>query len=418
MTQQSLPQQHTSSAAFMRTAWLMVALLFPVALLNYLDRQMLAAMKFSMMADIPSIDSDSKWGTLLASFKWVYAFLSPLGGYLSDRFSRRRMVALSLFVWSAITWLTGHADTYGELLWARALMGVSEACYIPAALALIADFHLGPTRSRAVGMHQMAIYIGIMIGGFSGYVAENPSYGWRFAFNAAGIVGMIYSVPLLFLLKNPPRVESAGNAGPSLLVAFRELFTNGSFLLMMGFFMLPGLAGWMVKDWMPSILKTQFDIGQGKAGVSAALFVNIGALCSAVLGGWLADRWMRKSIRGRIYVGALGVGLLVPALFGVGNSTSLQMAIGFLILFGLGWGLHDCNNMPILCQIARPELRATGYGILNFVGICCGGFADQLFGVMLDHDIPLNVAFGFFAGVCVVAAILALLIKPKEMADT
>jgi hypothetical protein len=134
----------TASAAALRSAWIVLALLWPVALLNYLDRQMMAAMKFSIMADIPSIGLEENWGNLLAMFKWVYAGLSPLGGYIADRFSRRWVIGGSLFVWSAVTWATGHAHTYDQLLTARALMGISEACYIPAALALIADFHFGP----------------------------------------------------------------------------------------------------------------------------------------------------------------------------------------------------------------------------------------------------------------------------------
>src|SRR2546426_10286961 len=154
-----------------RAAWLVVALLWPVALLNYLDRQMLASMKFSVMADIPSIGSEANWGKILGQFKWVYAFLSPVGGYIADRFSRRFTICGSLFVWSGVTWATGHVTTYDGLLMARSLMGISEAFYIPAALALIADYHTGHTRSRAVGLHQMAIYVGVIVGGFSGYVA-------------------------------------------------------------------------------------------------------------------------------------------------------------------------------------------------------------------------------------------------------
>ena len=185
-------------------AWLVVLLLVPVALLNYMDRQMLAAMKFSVMADIPSIGQEANWGKILALFKWTYAFLSPIGGYLADRFSKRWVIAGSLFAWSFITWTTGHVTTFEQLLWTRAIMGISEAFYIPAALALIADFHTGPTRSRAVGLHQMGIYCGVIIGGFSGYAADHPDLGWRWAFDLCGIIGLVYAVPLFFLLKNPP----------------------------------------------------------------------------------------------------------------------------------------------------------------------------------------------------------------------
>src|ERR1043166_6085603 len=184
-------------------AWTVVALLWPVALLNYMDRQMMASMKFSVMHDISSIGSEAHWGVLLAAFKWVYAILSPFGGYVADRFSRRSVIISSLFVWSAVTWMTGQVHTFNELLATRALMGISEAFYIPGALALIAEFHTGATRSQAVGFHQTAIHIGIMVGGFSGYVADDPNLGWRAAFSACGLAGVIYSIPLLLFLRNP-----------------------------------------------------------------------------------------------------------------------------------------------------------------------------------------------------------------------
>src|SRR5437868_6811999 len=325
-------------------AWTVVALLWPVALLNYLDRQMLAAMKFSVMNDIPSIGTEAHWGLLPAAFKWVYAALSPFGGYIADRFSRRAVIVGSLFVWSAVTWLTGHVHTFDQIVGTRALMGVSEAFYIPAALALIADFHTGSTRSRAVGIHQTAIHIGMMAGGFSGYVADDANLGWRMAFSACGFAGIIYAIPLLFLLRDPVQpvdIEKERAASP--LVAVRELISNRSFLLLVLYFTLPAMAGWVVKDWMAPILKQKFGIGQGKAGVSATLYVNIATVFGGLAGGWLADRWMRSSVRGRIFVSAMGMIFLIPALLGVGMAESLGVAVAFLVLFGVGWGFFDTN---------------------------------------------------------------------------
>jgi len=404
-----------------RHAWLVVALLVPVALLNYLDRQMLASMKFSVMRDIPDIGLEANWGTILALFKWVYALLSPIGGYLADRYSRRHVIAGSLLVWSLVTWTTGHVSTYEELLATRALMGISEAFYIPAALALIADFHRGETRSRAVGLHQMGIYVGVIVGGFGGYVADHPGLGWRWAFDVCGIVGIAYAVPLFLLLRNPERPAEAHDSarasatGPGR--ALRELLGNGSFILLVLYFTLPALAGWVVRDWMPAILKAEFGIGQGLAGVSATLYWQVAAIVGAVAGGWLADRWMRKSSRGRIFTSAIGMSLIVPAMFGVGyapETGQLWVAVAFLIMFGLGWGFFDSNNMPILCQIVRPSLRATGYGIMNLVSISCGGFADWGFGLLRDRQVPLFGIFGIFASAAVLSAILVLLIRPRD----
>jgi MFS family permease len=398
-------------------AWFVVALLVPVALLNYLDRQMLASMKFSIMHDIPGIGSEANWGKILACFKWTYAFLSPVGGYLADRFSRRHVIAGSLFVWSAVTWATAHAETFPQLLVTRAVMGVSEAFYIPAALALIADYHLGPTRSRAVGAHQMGIYAGVILGGFSGYVADHPELGWRWMFELCGLAGILYALPLFFLVRNAPLAPSPAAAPrTSPLSSLRELLGNFSFILLVLYFTLPAMAGWIVRDWMPAILKAEFGIGQGKAGVSASLFWMLAAIAAALFGGWLADRWSRRTPRGRIYTSAIGVFLIAAAMMGVGwspRSGMLAAAILFLILFGVGWGFFDTNNMPILCQIARPQVRATGYGLMNLVSISCGGLADWGFGLLRDHRIPLLAIFGIFSAVAALSVVLVLLIRPR-----
>ncbi len=397
-------------------AWLLVALLVPVALLNYLDRQMLAAMKFSLMADIPNIGSEAKWGTILALFKWTYAFVSPVGGYLADRFSRRHVIASSLLVWSAVTWATGQVNSYEQLLLTRAVMGVSEALYIPAALALIADYHLGATRSRAIGMHQIGIYTGVIIGGFSGYAADYPGFGWRGMFELCGFIGVLYAVPLFLLVRNAPRNNEPSTPKKSSPgSALRELLGNRSFILMLFYFTLPAMAGWIVRDWMPAILKTEFGIGQGKAGVSATLYWMVAAIVAALVGGWLADRWMQHTERGRIYTSASGILLIVIAMLGVGYSPQtglLGVAITFLIIFGVGWGLFDSNNMPILCQIVPQNLRATGYGLMNMVSISCGGLADLGFGILRDLHTPLIAIFGVFASVALVSIALVLLVRP------
>jgi len=127
---------------------------------------------------------------------------------------------------------------------------------------------------------------------------------------------------------------------------------------------------------------------------------------------------MQQTDRGRIYVSAIGMVLFLPSLFGVGNAQTLTMAVAFLIVFGIGWGFFDCNNMPILCQIVRPEQRATAYGIMNMVSISCGGFADWGFGALRDRNVPLNVIFGVFAGFALLSVFIVLLIRPRRFADS
>ena len=186
------------NSALAGRAWLTVALLWVIALVNYLDRLMITTMRDPIKADITM--TDAQFGLLTSVFLWVYGVFSPLGGFLADRFSRTRVIIASLLIWSAVTWLTGHMHSVEGLLTARALMGLSEACYVPAALALIADYHPGPTRSLATGLHMSGIYAGAALGGVGGYIAEH--FGWRAGFNLFGAFGVGYAVVTLFLLRD------------------------------------------------------------------------------------------------------------------------------------------------------------------------------------------------------------------------
>ncbi len=398
-----------------RTAWIAVALLMPVALLNYLDRQLIATMQKSIMAGVSGFeggDRMEKWGHMLAWFKWTYALASPLAGLVADRLSRRWIICASLFIWSADTWATSLVSTYDQLVVTRAVMGLSEAFYIPAALALIADHHAGATRSRAVGLHQVGIYAGVMLGSLGGFAADDPDIGWAASFAFLGGLGVLYAAPLFLLLREARHETEREKAPPSRSV--RELLGDRNFLLLLAYFTLPAMAGWVVRDWMPSVLQKELKLTQGLAGFSAVIWWQGAAVLSAVAGGWLADRRMRSSERGRIQVSALGMMLIIPAMLGVGlvlDRGSLPLAIAFLMLFGLGWGLFDSNNMPILAQISRPGLRATGYGLMNLVSISCGGLADVGFGWLRDREVPLELVFGGFAGIACLSAWLVLSIR-------
>ena len=416
----SSPAQKLSSYA-----WVVVALLWPVAMLNYLDRQMVSSIRASIRADIPSIANDQDFGTLMAVFMWVYAFLSPVGGFIADKFNRRWTVIGSLFVWSAVTWATGHAQTYSQMLTFRALMGISEAFYIPAALALIADFHTGGTRAKAIGIHQSGIYVGLALGGVGGYIAQTSS--WRNCFTWFGIAGVVYAVVLLFALRDvsrvaspsPPAGERVGVRGQSenesvtFAKTFRALWSQPAFWILVIYFTLPAIAGWVTKNWLPTYLADTFNLKQGPAGLSATGYIQIASFIGVLLGGVVADWWMRRTNRGRIYTSALGVLLLVPALLLLGYAWALPVAIAAMILFGLGWGFFDCNNMPILCQIARPEHRATGYGFMNLVSISVGAGATVALGWMRDHGIKFSIAFAVSAAVALVSVGLILLVKPR-----
>ena len=397
-------------------AWLVVALLWPVACLNYLDRLMITTMRDSLKADIAM--TDAQFGLLTSVFLWVYALLSPSAGYLADRFSRSRVIIGSVFVWSAVTWLTGHAQNFNQLLVARALMGVSEACYIPAALALITDYHRGPTRSLATGLHISGLYAGAALGGLGGVLAEN--FKWQSAFNLFGAIGVGYSVLLIFALReNRP----TGEAGPvtdapaekvHLGSAFGYLFREGSFWALLAYFCLLSIANWAIYGWLPTYMGQQFKLGQGAAGMSATAYIQVASFVGVLVGGAWADRWCRSNLRGRVFVPLIGFCAAAPALYLSASTSALVLAVAGLIVFGLARGFADSNNMPILCQIAPARYRATGYGVLNFFACVLGGAMTYVAGALKDANVGLEKVFQFCAAGLVVAALLLLLVKPKK----
>ncbi len=400
-------------------AWLIVGLLWVVGCFNYLDRVMITTMRGSIVEAIPM--TDAQFGLLTSIFLWVYGLLSPFAGFLADRFNRSRVIIGSLFAWSAITWLTAHATTFYELLATRALMGISEACYIPAALALIADYHRGTTRSLATGVHMSGIMVGSGLGGLGGWIAER--HGWNHAFLIFGLGGIGYSVVLALLLRDVPREngESAPTAAalPNVRLgeALTSLFGRRSFIIALAYWGLLGLAGWAVVGWMPTYLNEQFHLSQGTAGLSATGYIQGASLVGVLLGGWWADRWSRTNERGRVLVPMIGLLIAVPGIFIASSVSVLPVALAGLVIFGVTKAFSDPNMMPILCSITDPRFRATGYGVLNFCSCLIGGLSIYAGGALRDAHVNVSRMFQFAALTIVVCAALLYFVKPQAQAD-
>lgn len=402
-------------------AWLTVGLLWVVALLNYLDRLMITTMRDPLKADIAM--TDAQFGLLTSVFLWVYGLFSPLGGYLADRFSRRSVIIGSLIIWSAVTWLTGHMHTFESLLAARALMGLSEACYIPAALALIADHHPGSTRSLATGLHMSGIYVGAALGGVGGYIAE--AYGWRAGFHLFGAIGVGYAVIIIFLLRDaaapaaPATGASVTGSRVNVSAALTALFRQPAFLLLLVVNALVGIANWGVYGWLPTYLKDHFTLGLGAAGMTATGYIQVASFAGVLIGGIWADRWSRTQPRARALVPAIGYCLVAPCLSLAVSTPLLPLAIAGLVVFGLGRGFFDANHMPVLRRIADPRYSATGYGFLNLIGCVTGGLLVYAGGWLKDRQIPLDIVFkisalGLLATGLLLFAISRLRASPDE----
>lgn len=397
--------------------WVVVALLGGVALLNYMDRQMLSTMKDSMQMDITDLQSATNFGRLMAVFLWIYGLMSPISGIIADNLSRKKLIVGSLLVWSSVTYLMGLATTYDQVFWLRALMGVSEALYLPAGLALIADYHTGGSRSLAVGIHMTGLYLGQAIGGFGATLAA--TYSWHTTFHWFGIIGIVYAFVLSVFLKDSKRkvaetnVETPQKPKTNVLVSLKSLFTNIAFWVILLYFAIPSLPGWATKNWLPTLFAENLHLPMSQAGPMATITIAVSSFIGVLLGGILSDKWVRKNIRGRIYIGAIGLSLTIPSLLLLGFGNSIVEVVCAGVLFGIGFGMFDANNMPILCQFVGPNQRATAYGVMNMVGVFAGAMITSVLGAWSDNG-NLGMGFALLAAVVAVAIAVQLYsLRPK-----
>lgn len=399
--------------------WIVVGLLWGVALLNYMDRQMLSTMKDAMQVDIVELQSATNFGYLMAIFLWIYALMSPVSGVIADRMSRKWLIVGSLFVWSSVTYLMGIAETFNQIVFLRALMGVSEALYIPAGLSLIADYHTGKSRSLAVGIHMTGLYTGQAIGGFGATVAD--AFSWHTTFHWFGIIGIAYAVILMLFLHdkkteilpteklqaNPQREKE------SVFTSLKSLLTNVAFWVILLYFAAPSLPGWATKNWLPTLFAENLDLPMSQAGPISTITIAVSSFIGVLIGGPLSDKWVQKNLRGRVYTRAIGLGLTIPSLLLLGFGHNLVAVVGAGLLFGIGYGIFDTNNMPILCQFVSHKQRATAYGVMNMIGVSAGAFITHLLGRWGDSG---NLGAGFAMLAIVVAIALGVqlyFLRPK-----
>lgn len=398
-------------------AWVVVALLWIVGMLNYMDRQMLSTMRESIMVDVTQLESAANFGRLMAVFLWVYGIMSPFSGIVGDRVSRKWVIIVALFVWSFVTFMMGYATTFGQLYALRGIMGVSEALYMPAALSLIADYHRERTRSLAIGINMTGIYFGQAVGGFGATLAL--MWGWHSTFHTLGILGMIYSAILILMLHDSPKhievVETEEKKKVPVFKGLAMLMANVSFWIILFYFCVPSVPGWAAKNWLPSLFSTSLGIGMETAGPIATISIAVSSFAGVLIGGFISDRWVMRNVKGRIYTVSIGLLMMVPALLCIGYGTSLIAVVLGAVLFGLGFGFFDANNMPILCQFVSSRNRATAYGMMNMCSVFAGAAVTDLLGKSMDTG-NLGRDFALLSVLVAFTVILILVcLRPKTV---
>lgn len=386
--------------------WIVVGLLWIVALLNYMDRQMLSTMRDAMQIDISELESAVNFGRLMAIFLWIYGLVSPFAGAIADRVSRKWLIIASLGVWSAVTTLMSFCTNYNEIFWLRALMGVSEALYIPAALSLIADYHTGKSRSFAIGIHMTGLYLGQAVGGFGATLAA--AFSWQQTFHWFGIIGVAYAVLLMVLLYEKRDVAQENiSATPEqkipVLKGFGMIFSNMAFWVILFFFASTSLPGWATKNWLPTLFADSLNTPMSQAGPISTITIALSSFLGILAGGPLSDKWVKRNVKGRVYTSAIGLAMMIPALILLGLGKGMFAAVAAGLFFGIGYGMFDTNNMPILCQFVPSKLRATAYGIMNMTGVMMGAVCTQILGKWAEGG---NLGLAFAVLGCIIAVAL------------
>ena len=399
--------------------WVVVALLWAVALLNYMDRQMLSTMRDAMQADITELESAINFGRLMAIFLWIYGLMSPVAGAVADRISRKWLIVASLGVWSTVTLLMGYSTTFAQIYWLRALMGISEALYIPAALSLIADYFTGSARSLAIGIHMTGLYLGQAVGGFGATVAA--AFSWQTTFHSFGLIGIAYAVILILLLHEKRRepaesaecTVAAKPAGEPVWRSFSMIFSNIAFWTILFFFASSSLPGWATKNWLPTLFSDSLHIPMSQAGPISTITIAVSSFIGVMIGGPMSDRWVRRNLRGRIYTSAIGLAMMIPALVLIGMGHGMFAAVAAGLCFGVGYGMFDTNNMPILCQFVPSRQRASAYGVMNMTGVFAGALITDVLGAWAEKG-NLGLGFALMGGVLLLALTLQLVVlRPK-----
>jgi sugar phosphate permease len=393
--------------------WLVIGMLWFVCFFNYADRQAIFSV-FPLLKDQLHL-SNVQLGIVGGSFTWMYALLGPFAGSLCDRFPRKSLILGALVFWSLVTAATSICHSYSQLIVCRALGGLGEAFYFPAAMSLISDYHGANTRSRAMSWHQSGVYAGSIAGGsLSGFFGQY--YGWQSSFVFLGFAGIVLGIILWSLLKEPARgmsdggsaisskvdQESAGQrkAGQptSLLQGLREVLQNPMAQLLIVVFIGANFVAVVFLTWMPTFLYEKFHMTLSMAGLNATIYLQIASVLGVISGGIFADALVRKMSGGRMLAQSFGLLCGVPFVFLTGRTTSVAILVVAMIGFGYFKGLYDANIFASLYDVVPVARRGAAAGVLNSLGWLGAGFAPVAIAVASSR-------YGMSASISATAAI-------------
>lgn len=409
----------SASRGRLNNKWLVVGLLWFCGFFNYADRQAITAV-FPLLTEEFHL-TKTQLGWLGTSFMIIYSLASPVGGWVVDRYSRRWLVFVGLSFWSLICALTGTARSYLQLLFYRVAEGLGESFYFPASMSLLADYHDKRTRSRAMSIHQTSVYLGTIGGGaLVGLLAER--FGWRSPFLLFGLIGLLYALLLVTILKEPPRgkpaplvelddfptPEIATSQRSSLSSELLAVVRHPSAALLIAAFTCANFVAMALVTWLPMFVYTKFQFGVAKSATIGTVFMQSGSLVGALTGGFLADRLVSRFAGGRMIVQTIALTLGAPCVFLLGTLDAVEGVMAAMVGVGLCKGLYDANIFASLYDVVPAAQRGLAAGMMNTIGWVGGLLAPLVIGIASETR-GLSLTLATTAAVYLAAAFLVFL---------
>lgn len=387
--------------------WEMILLLWFAFFFNQADRQIFNVVLPAIRSELNLEDSDM--GLVASILILVYGLLVPVAGYVGDRFNKKYVLMLSLFIWSTSTLFSGMSTMLIHLILLQSIAtGGGEAFYSPSANAMIGEHH-DKTRATAMSIHQTALYAGIIMSGFlAGWIADQ--FGWRVAFYLFGGLGIILSLIIAARLKDSLPITVIGNK-VRFIDALQMFFRKPTALLLTMAFagMVFVNVGFMT--WMPTYLHEKFGFSLARSGFDATFYHYIAAFIGVLLGAYLADRYCSKIIGMRGIVQGTGLLLGAPFILLLGMVNTPFMIYTALAFFGIFRGIYDSNIFAALYDVVEPRFRSTATGLMLMFAFITGASAPYILGKVKPL---LGLAWGLSAlSVIYVAAALCIFIAVK-----
>lgn len=401
------PERTNDGKADRTRAWAFLGFLWLAFLINNIDRQ-------SVFSIFPILTkqlhfSRTQLGLVGSVFLWTYCFSNPLLGRLADLIRPDRLVIASVILWSLATLGTGLSTSASSFLFSRAVLGLVESLYAPAALCLIAEWHPGPTRSMALAIHSTAQFTGIAVGGWFGGWAEE-TIGWRRGFWALAGIGIVHGIILSFVFRRESSLPTERNRFPS--PPF-EVFRSHCFVALLMAFTTFSAMLWVLYGWLPMFVFTKYHVSLANSGLAATAYLQAGSVTGVLTWGLLADLISGRVSSGRLYLIALNILVCAPCSILILTADSLESLKLAAAGFGFFAGGLSANVTAAAFDVVSKKNYGFVVGIINLAaGV--GGGASMFFVGWANRPTGMAEVLKWTAVTALAAAIVLLVVSAKS----